>query len=259
MNKDIALGIFIGFLFLCLIVLFCVLIIKLYINKVTNYTKLIYQKDIDFQKSLNTTILETQEQVFANISGELHDDAGQQLTYINIQIENLKLDLPHLEDQLKPLSQSVNNLSKSIRRISHSLNNQILLQQDLIKAIAAEIERINKNRRIEFVFKFDNASKRNFNNNQQIVLYRIFQECINNILKHSRATQVQIDIVYQPQFIMTIADNGKGFDYKSKQENNQTLGLNSISNKAKIIDFVATFYSNPTEGTTITITEQIKG
>lgn len=255
MIKDIALGIFIGLLFVCLIVMFCALIIKLYINKVTNYTKLIYQKDIDYQKSLNTTILETQEQVLTNISSELHDDAGQQLTYINLQIENLKLDLPQLQEKLIPLSQSVSNLSQSIRSISHSLNNQILLQQDLIKAITAEVERINKNGKIEFTVEVNNSPKRNFNSNQQIVLYRIFQESINNILKHSKATKVQIYISAYPKFIMTITDDGKGFNYESKKEDNQTLGLNSISNKAKIIDFEATFYSKPNEGTTVTITE----
>lgn len=258
MNNNIALGIIIGLLFVCLIVLFCVLIIKLYINKVKNYTKLIYQKDIDYQKSLNKTILETQEQVFTNISGELHDDAGQQLTYINLQIENLKLDLPQLDEKLMPLSKSVSNLSQSIRSISHSLNSQILLQQDLIKAISSEIERINKNKRIEFTLQVDNSPKRNLNNNQQIVLYRIFQEAINNILKHSRATKVQIEIKAYPKFIMIISDNGKGFDYDSIKEDNHTLGLNSISNKAKIIDFEATFYSKPKEGTKVTITELVK-
>ena len=81
--SNITFGIVTILLFVTLIVLFCIILIKLYVRKIKNYTKVIYQKDIDFQKSLNETIIETQEQVLNNISQDLHDDAGQQLTYIN--------------------------------------------------------------------------------------------------------------------------------------------------------------------------------
>jgi glucose-6-phosphate-specific signal transduction histidine kinase len=92
MVKDIAFGIIISLLFISLVVLFCVIIIKLYVQKIKKYNKELYQKDLDHERNLNTTIVETQEQVLQNISQELHDDAGQQLTVINFQLENLKLD-----------------------------------------------------------------------------------------------------------------------------------------------------------------------
>ena len=142
MFDNIAYGIIIGMLFISLVLLFCILLVKLYIRKIKNYTAVIYQKDIDFQKSLNQTIIETQEQVLNNISQDLHDDAGQQLTYINFQLENLKLDSEGMHETLQPLSDSVRQLSDSIRSISHSLNNQLLLQQDLFKAMEAETIRL---------------------------------------------------------------------------------------------------------------------
>src|SRR5690606_36362346 len=98
-----------------------------------------------FQKTLNAAIIETEEQVLNNISQDLHDDAGQQLTYINFQIENLRLDSTELGQLLAPVSESVAQLSRSIRRISHSLNNQLLTQQDLLKAITTEAERLQQN------------------------------------------------------------------------------------------------------------------
>ena len=139
MTFEIAFGIIVVFLLVCLIILFCGLLIKLYIYKVKKYTRVIFQKDIDFQKTLNTTIIETQEQVLKNISQDLHDDAGQQLTYINFQLENLKLDAPEFSSTLQPISESVSLLSSSIRGISHSLNNQLLRQHDLLKAIESEL------------------------------------------------------------------------------------------------------------------------
>ncbi|MBC8643822.1 hypothetical protein H9W95_06605 [Flavobacterium lindanitolerans] len=68
MLNNVAFGIIIGLLFVSLLILFCVVLVKLYIRKIKNYTEVIYQKDIDFQKTVNQTILETQEQVLQNIS-----------------------------------------------------------------------------------------------------------------------------------------------------------------------------------------------
>ncbi len=61
MESNIAFGILTAALFISLVVLFCILLVKLYINKIKTYTRVIYEKDLSFQKTLNTTIIETQE------------------------------------------------------------------------------------------------------------------------------------------------------------------------------------------------------
>jgi signal transduction histidine kinase len=256
MLHNIAFGIIIGLLFVCIVILFCVLLVKLYINKVKNYTEQLYQKDIDFQIALNSTIIETQEQVLNNISQDLHDDAGQQLTAINFQIENLKLDSEVLNNQLEPLSQSVGNLSKSIRSISHSLNNQLLLQQDLIKAITAETERLQVNTKLEVQLCIKNKIKKQFTTNEKIVIYRIFQELVNNCLKHANATILKIELEASDNFIMTITDNGKGFDLDQiKNKKTISLGLQSLNQRAKIINYSVTIHSKLNHGTTIILSE----
>lgn len=256
MGSNIAFGIVTGFIFICLIVLFCVLLVKLYINKIKNYTKVIYQKDIDFQKSLNTAIIETQEQVLNNISGDLHDDAGQQLTYINFQIENLKLDVPELAEVLQPLSQSVSNLSDSIRGISHSLNNQLITQQDLLKAITTEVERLQKNAHVTIQLRLKDTVKKTFTVNEKIVIYRIFQEIINNCFKHAKACHIEIHIMTSPFFVMRITDDGKGFNYEDIRNNAISLGLNNMKNRAEIIDYELSIQSELGKGTTITLSEK---
>ncbi|RZL44922.1 MAG: hypothetical protein EOP00_18655 [Pedobacter sp.] len=255
MNTNLAFGIVIAILFASLVVLFCVLLGKLYINKIKNYTKVIYQKDIDFQKTLNTTIIETQEQVLNNISQDLHDDAGQQLTYINFQIENLKLDSPLLKETLEPLSQSVSNLSKSIRSISHSLNNQFITRQDLLKVIETEVERLQKNPSILLHFIRKDTTEKAFTTNEKIVIYRIFQEIINNAFKHSKGTEITITIQNKTGFVMTICDNGKGFDYELVKDSTTSLGLKNIIARASIINYVIDVKSKLDKGTTITLSE----
>lgn len=251
MLDNIAFGIVIGVLFVSLLVLFCVLLIKLYINKVKNYTKVIYEKDLEFQKALNTTIIETQEQLLNNISQDLHDDAGQQLTYINFFIENAKLDSPQLAEVLDPVSDSIKLLSNSIRSISHSLNNQVIMQQDLAKAIQAEAIRLQKNSRI--VIKFiQKGEAKTFGTNEKIVIYRIFQEAINNALKHSGASVISITIVGEP-FYVAIGDNGQGFDTAIAASG---MGLSTMVSRADLIGFSVEVNSEAGKGTTVTIFEK---
>lgn len=251
MVNKIAFGIIIGLMFISLIILFCVLLVKLYIKKIKEHNL----KEIAFQKSLNETIIETQEQVLNNISQDLHDDAGQQLTYINFQLENLKLDSPELQTMLEPLSQSVGNLSSSIRSISHALNNQLLLQQDLFIAIATEVERLQKHPKIALHLEVTETTKKVFSANEKIVVYRIFQEIINNTLKHASPKEIKINLATTSNFSMMITDNGKGFDV-NKASNKQSLGLHNMKKRAAIIDYHLEIKSEVGAGTTVILSEK---
>ncbi|WP_281635559.1 sensor histidine kinase [Flavobacterium marginilacus] len=252
--NQIVLGIIIAFIFIGLILFFCVILIRLYFNKIKKYTKLLHQKDLDFQKTITQTVIETQEQVLNNISQDLHDDAGQQLTYINFQIENMKLDSLELEKKLDPVSQSLGHLSKSIRSISHALNSQLLLQQDVIKAIETEIIRLQKNNKVDIKYSFEEIVFKKFDDNEKIIIYRIFQECISNIFKHAKASTMSILITTNPDFKMIIADNGKGFD-SSDKKNKLSLGLLNMINRANSIDYILEVESQIGSGTKIILSE----
>ncbi|WP_165764668.1 sensor histidine kinase [Flavobacterium cyanobacteriorum] len=257
MIDKVALGIVIILLFVSMLVLFCFLLIKLYIHKIKSYTKLIYQKDIEFQKTLNTTILETQEQVLNNISQDLHDDAGQQLTYVNFMLENLKLDSPELNDVLQPLSMQISSISDSIRSLSHSLNNQMLMQQDFLKVLEAEVERLQKHGKMEVTYAFKGDRKKQFATDEKIVIYRIFQEVTNNIIKHAKAGKVMIKLSIVPLFVMVIADDGVGFDVTGEAlRGSDGLGLPNIISRAALINYEVTIQSVTGKGTTITLSEK---
>ena len=249
-KEEIISGILISIAFISLIVLFCILLIQLYIKKIKDHNL----KELAFQKTLNETIIETQEHVLQNISQDLHDDAGQQLTYINFQLENLKLDSPELQLSLAPVSDSLGRLSQSIRSISHSLNNQLVVQQDLFKAIAAEMKRLEKNAKISISFSMPSKSKTGFTVNEKIIIYRIFQESINNCLKHAKASSINVTLKSVPKFEMTIKDNGIGFD-AMKKNNKPTLGILSMINRANDIGYHLKINSKAGEGTTITLSE----
>ncbi|SFU52948.1 two-component system, unclassified family, sensor kinase [Pustulibacterium marinum] len=216
---------------------------------------MLYEKDLAFQKTLNDTIIETQEQTLNNIAQDLHDDAGQQLTFLNFQLENLKLDHPEFCETLTPVSDSLRHLSQSIRSVSHSLSNQLLLQHSLVKAIAQEVERLQKNNTIEIYFTLHGSLQKKYDTNETILVYRIFQEIMNNIFKHSEARKVDIILDTNPVFKLHINDNGKGFDYLRTQQNN-TLGLKNIVHRAAVINYEVAIDSKPGKGTTIILTQK---
>jgi len=256
MIRDVAFGIIIGLLFLSLVVLFCVLVVKLYIRKSGNYAMALYQKDIDSQKSLNAAILETQEQVLAGIAQELHDDAGQQLAYINFQVENLKLDSPEMKKKLSSLSESVGALSQSVRSISHALNSQMLVQQDIFKAIEAEVRRLEKNCPISLKVagKF---SEREFSPEEKIMVYRIFQEMVANCCKHASASEIAVSLMRGNNFELRIADNGKGFDLALLDEK-ATMGFANMKRRAEVIGFALDIRSAIGKGTQLRLYEKNK-
>lgn len=130
------------------------------------------------------------------------------------------------------------------------------MQEDLVKAIGAETERLKNNGTTAITFKVKGKHKKTFGNNEKIVVYRIFQETLNNIFKHAKATAIDIVLNSDPSFELTIRDNGKGFNTDLANENASGLGLQNIIKRAEIINFKVVIDSIPGKGTTITLSEK---
>lgn len=248
---ELVIGIITLVLLAMVVIIFCALLVKLYIRKVKHYTLALYQKDLDLQKALTQTVIETQEQVLQNISQDLHDDAGQQLTYINFQIESLRLDSAQFNVTLEPLSEAVQKLSASIRSMSHSLSNQLLIANDLVKAVESEAERLKNTGRIIVSFSTSPEFHKVFDENEKTVLYRIFQEAMNNIVKHSKAKFVNISMASEP-FEMVISDDGKGFSTDAKSG----YGLSGMAKRAQSIGYEVKVESVPSTGTIVRIIQK---
>ena len=251
MKHNTAFAIIIILLFIALIFVFCILLVKLYIKKINEHN----QKEIQFQKILNASILETQEQLLKSISQDLHDDAGQQLTVINFQLEHLKLEFPDDKNKLEAVSNSVSQLAISLRKISHSLNPNWLENIGFLKAIENEINRINDQRVIFIAIKIDDSQNRKLNKEVEIVVFRIFQETINNILKHAKASKIEIKIETSPKLIISISDNGLGFNINS-QDNPNSIGLKNCNNRAQLINFDYHINSKINHGTSVVLSEK---
>lgn len=252
-NYNIAIGIIIVMLLVMLLVLFCVILIRLHINKITKYQNDIHQKEIDIQKILTQSIIENQDEVRNQIATDLHDDVGQQITVLNLGIENLKLDHPEIQSSLDHLTDSLFQMSQSVRMVSHRLHSSFSEKDSLQIRIEKDLEHIKKSRKLNIVFQFMESEISNLSNSYSQIIFRMYQEIINNILKHSKASQVEIELIYQPKFVLKITDNGTGFTFSSIKKG---LGLINLKKRAEIINFDFIIESEPQKGTTIQIKEK---
>lgn len=192
-------------------------------------------------------LLDGQEKERKRISKELHDSIGCQLALIK-----LNLEAQQQAQDYSGISQSicaVTDLIKEVRDISHNHSVFVLQRVGLTNAIESSLYQILSCSCAHFNVYFHQLNC-HLSSAVQLILYRVFQEALNNILKHSEATEVDIQLVRQDKHLtMVICDNGKGFDVKSVHHG---LGLHNmrmrIENQLEgelIID------SRPGHGTTL--------
>lgn len=252
---DIVLGVIISFLLICLVALFCVILIKIYISKIKKYNYLLVQKEVEQERAITQTIIETQDDTLSVLSKELHDDAGQQLTYINFQLEKLKLTNPELIENIAPIDDSLSYLSKSIRDLSHSIDSKKFTNYKLLDLIQSELNKINDLKVVNCSLEVSDEFAVELTINENIILFRIFQEVLNNMLKHAQAKHFVVQIKESPSLRFTFKDDGKGFDIKGYDES--TSGIKNIRGRAELIGFSVDMSSEPNKGTYIELYRKI--
>ncbi len=201
---------------------------------------------LTYQAELSKTQLEVGEQVMTNIAREMHDNIGQLLTYLYLQIENKKNDDDKLNDILTPLTGTVTLITEQVRLLSHSLNTDHINKLGLLEGIRSEVLRLEKLGYLKVHF-VDDGFGLSLDKDRQLIAFRIFQEAVNNILKHSGASEMSIELTAQPQFILKISDNGQGFNVSEKYGG---TGLANMLKRAALAKFQLDIISEPGNGCT---------
>jgi signal transduction histidine kinase len=141
--------------------------------------------------------------------------------------------------------QLINSSITEIRNLSHQLSAPTLGTRSLIDSINALIENMTFSSNLKFDFNHSGYKKRVIMS-QKLALYRILQEQLNNIIKHSKATKAWITLSQNDyNVILTVRDNGKGFDASIKTEG---MGINNIINRTKVFDGAVLIEAAPGRG-----------
>jgi signal transduction histidine kinase len=196
--------------------------------------------------------LEMQENIFTQISREIHDNIGQLLSLVRLNINTI--DLKNLEEKLSFTDELLGRAIGDLRDLSHSLNTTYILEAGLVAAMGKLLESLQKTG--QFAVSFEpNDVQLDLGNEKTIVLFRIIQEIINNIIKHANATQVDCRIEQEGgKSRITIADNGEGFDTAAAARRGNGLGISNMYQRAKMIPAVIDITSTPGKGTLFSIT-----
>lgn len=238
------------FLFLVLVV---IITIARYKIKQQHFFEEKIQLQARFTQTLLQSQLEIQEHTLSHISHELHDNLGQVASLIKINLNTLRLQDPQkATEKIEDTKELIRQLITDLKALSVSLGSDRITQTGLVKAIETEIERLNKTGSFEAVFTRD-ADLPVMEGNRSIILYRMIQEILNNIIKHSGATEIKVTLGMINNFYkLAISDNGTGFDLAEKQNSNGA-GLLNLRNRAALIHAKLTINSSYGEGTNVII------
>lgn len=165
-----------------------------------------------FEQEMLTSQNEIQEETMRHISRELHDNVVQMLTLVKIQLNRLPRDLPDYQT----IVQSKEYLTEAIadlRSLSKTLNTDNILHEGLAKSIEFELKRIEKASTLHIEWHEQGEIYR-LNAKQEIMVFRIFQELIQNVLKHANAKNIKVLLEENDSFFkIDVEDDGVGFDF----------------------------------------------
>ena len=204
-----------------------------------------------FEQTRLTTQLEIQEQAFAYISQEIHDNIGQILSLVRLNLNTF--DSIVTEEKLNQTDDLLGKAIKDLRDLSHNLQNNRIHDIGIIESIRQLLLSLEKTGRYTTSLQTSDHFHI-LDANTDIILYRMIQEIVNNIIKHALASSIYIDIKSDPDITtIIISNNGIGFDPVLLQQDRPWIGLKNISNRAKMINATVDVKSTPGSGTTITL------
>ncbi|WP_439129223.1 ATP-binding protein [Polaribacter sp.] len=197
------------------------------------------------QEEYSQKLLLSQEEERKRISKDLHDSLGQSLLLIKNKI-SLKSD-----DKTKEL---VNNAIEEMRSISRVLHPFQLEDIGISRALENLISQLDESYQNTFIFGDIDDIKNVFNQTKEVNIFRIVQECLSNVIKHAKAESAKITLIKNDTNVMlSIKDNGIGFDFSEKYNDFKSLGLKTIKERVKFLEGTLKIDSIKYEGTTFTI------
>ena len=239
-------------------------IVFLMLTAVITFTLLFYQKkkfqhgqqltemERKFTEQMLRSQLEMQEHTFNNISQEIHDNVGQTLSLAKVQLNIMDQDRVANRSILKEAKDSVDKAMTDLRDIAKGLNTERIKSLTLVEMTTHELQRIERLGIIKIKLEMEGDEIRLLDQ-KRLIVFRIIQESLQNILKHSKAKDIEVIFNFQTdQIKIEISDNGVGFNTGILARKGG-LGIQNIMNRASVIDSKVFINSTPGKGTIVTI------
>lgn len=212
----------------------------------------------EMEKELLTTRVEIQENIQRELSMEIHDNVGQTLLLANVNLTILMSQIKENIEAIQLIQESKELLKKSmedITAVSRSMNPDRIVEIGVFNAIAYELDVLKRKNILSVIIEIDEAMASDWQLKPeiQLVLFRIYQEGIKNILKYASASLVEFTLIRTQHGVdMLLKDNGVGFDL-GLSEKRDGIGLRNIQKRVAIFNGSFDIESAPGKGTTLRI------
>lgn len=211
-------------------------------------TEILHQQDLSAR-----AVIQAEETERRRIAAELHDGVGQLMSAARMNLEAVMEDMKPLSEEkqikLDRVLGLVDESCSEVRAVSHSMMPNALLKKGLSSALGDFIQKIDQ-KVLKIQLHIEGLEERLMPETES-VLYRIIQECITNVIKHSQANRLDLSLLRNKEGIdITIEDNGKGFDTKKKSAG---IGLQNIQARIAFLKGSIDLSSVPGKGTSIGI------
>ncbi len=209
----------------------CLAVAVLFANKLVNYiNRLNYQRDL-LSRQLLSTVLRTEERSRSQFAKELHDGMGPLLSSAKMSLSAISAE--NMSEQQREILQNtrfvIDEAIRSVREISNNMSPQILMDFGLAQGVQSFLSRIQSLHTIEITFD-TNLDKERFDNDIEVVLYRVVCELVNNSLKHSSCSKIEISLMLKDGYLtLQYNDNGCGFNPDKVISNG--MGLSNITSR----------------------------
>ncbi|MCW3092439.1 MAG: sensor histidine kinase [Ferruginibacter sp.] len=234
---------------------FIVTIIYRYQQKQNIYFKELEALKVTHETDLLKARLEMQEYTFQHVSREIHDNIGQKLSlaklYLNTITDSIINPRPiQVDNSVGIIAEVIIDLSD----IARSMSSEIILDKGLVNGVEFEVAQLQKSG----IYEIDLVISGNpifFDFKKEIIVFRIIQESLHNIMKHAEASEINISLHYSAnQLLLSITDNGKGFVKDAKKHG---IGLTNIRRRVSLLEGELSINSSK-DGTQLITTLPIK-
>jgi signal transduction histidine kinase len=208
------------------------------------------------ERQLSGMLINAEEQERQRIASELHDDFSQRLAVLSLGLENVDeatpASLADVHERLHQLVRSTSELSTDLHNLSHQLHSSTLESLGLVPALAALCKEFTANQGIRVNFT-STEIPRSVHPDTALCVFRIVQEGLRNLKKHSGAEEAKVDLKMTGERLeITVRDEGYGFDLQGLHKN-EGLGIRSMEERARSLAGKFEIHSESGKGTILKV------
>jgi two-component system, NarL family, sensor kinase len=208
--------------------------------------------EVEHQQKMLQAALESQENERKRLAADLHDGIGAMLSTIRLRLGTLARTEGVPTQDIDQTKTMLDDTITSVRRLSRDLLPSTLQKFGLSHAVKELCEQYTLVSGLSILFS-EKGTPREKEPTDQLMIFRIVQELINNAMKHAQPTLILVSLDWQKNFELNVTDDGSGFLVEQVRQSGRGLGLFNMENRARLLNAQLAFSPNQPKGTVATL------